>query len=494
MNREAREQMSHGVEQLTAPESSLWERTKGVGNVALGGMGYTFSPVNAGLRTVVGTPIEQTTGIPKEYPEFIAGMALPGGGITRTEQFASRAAPTTDALFKAAEAAYKSPEVAALKLHPQTMAIFGDEAIAALEREGHDPLLAEKTFGLLEKAMKVPEGAQYVTANNFQTLRRKLGMAAKSSDPTERLVARAAMEKLDNFMANIPSNAVLEGDAGVASAKLADARGNYAAAMRSERLQDAVTYAEDRAASAGIGGNLENTTRQEVRKILNTPAKSRGLSDEEVSALRDYERGNFTRNSLRVATKILGGDNPLMAAIHAGLAWPTSGLSLAAPLTGYALKKINNAVSERQLGSLDELLRSRSPLAAQTRAAVINWSREAGRLELDPGAKSAARVAATAKLLADKFRSGGIDIDLGKMVGPLQGPGTGRADEGKPDVPRPPGQQKYGGAVPSQYAHGGNVSIGHKHIPSREQRVVGRTYRTPKGPMVWKGEGWKPHA
>lgn len=29
-------------------------------------------------------------------------------------------------------------------------------------------------------------------------------------------------------------------------------------------------------------------------------------------------------------------------------------------------------------------------------------------------------------------------------------------------------------------------------IPAPEQRVVGRTYQTPKGPMVWQGNGWSP--
>jgi hypothetical protein len=90
MNREAREQVSHGVEQLSSPESSLWERTKGAANVALGGLGYAMSPINAAYRTVVGNPVEAVTGIPKEYSEFTAGVLTPGIGLTRLP----RAVPT----------------------------------------------------------------------------------------------------------------------------------------------------------------------------------------------------------------------------------------------------------------------------------------------------------------------------------------------------------------------------------------------------------------
>jgi hypothetical protein len=82
MNREAQEQVGRGVGQLSNPESG-WDVAKGAGNVALGSLGYAMSPISAGLRTVVGKPVEENTGIPKEYSEFAASLALPGLGLTR---------------------------------------------------------------------------------------------------------------------------------------------------------------------------------------------------------------------------------------------------------------------------------------------------------------------------------------------------------------------------------------------------------------------------
>ena len=295
--------MGHGVEQVTSPDSSLWERAKGVGNVALGGMNYALSPVNAGLRTVVGKPVENVTGIPKEYSEFAVGLALPSVGFTRTAAATKAAVPTVNKLLEAADAAYKAPEVAALKLHPDAMTSFGENTIAKLNQD-FDPILAPKTFGLLDKATQVPEGADYVTAKNFDSLRKKLGEAAGSADKTERKVARTAMGHLDDFMANVPEGAVIEGDADAARKALTEARSNYAAAMRTSVVDEAVDRAGRQAARAGIGGNYENATRQRITEILNSRTKGRGFSADERQALEDYVAGNFTRNSLRVATKI----------------------------------------------------------------------------------------------------------------------------------------------------------------------------------------------
>lgn len=422
MNKEAREQVGHGIGQLSHPESA-WDVAKGAGNVALGTVNYVGSPLNAALRTVVGKPLEEIVGVPKEYSEFAAGLAIPGVGLTRVAKTAS-AVPSSKKLYDAATAAYNAPEVAALKMHPQAMTFFGEETAAALKIQGYDPLLAPKTFGLLEKATVVPEGSQFVTANNVQTIRRMLGKAAESPDKTERAAAQISQHKLDDFMANIPQNAVLEGDAAAASKTLQDARGNYAAASRSDRFQNALELAEKQAARAGVGGNWENATRQRITSILNSPAKSRGLSSAEKSALEDYVQGTFTRNSLRVATKVMGGDNPLMAAIHAGFAYSTYGASLAAPLTGFALKKINNAISAKELTKIDELLRSRSPLAKETEKAISNWTQAGGALTNQPTTQNATRFFAASQLLGDKFKTVGVNADIQKLMEPFQGPGT----------------------------------------------------------------------
>jgi hypothetical protein len=83
MNQDARDQVSHGVDQVMAPGNGALETAKGVGNVALGAAGFVTSPISAAYRSVIGQPIEDVTGVPREYTEFAAQMATPGLGMSR---------------------------------------------------------------------------------------------------------------------------------------------------------------------------------------------------------------------------------------------------------------------------------------------------------------------------------------------------------------------------------------------------------------------------
>jgi hypothetical protein len=82
MRRDAQDQIGRGVGQIGSG-GGVGEVAKGAANVALGGIGYVASPINAGLRSFVGRPVEQATGIPAEYTDFAAGLAIPGIGMTR---------------------------------------------------------------------------------------------------------------------------------------------------------------------------------------------------------------------------------------------------------------------------------------------------------------------------------------------------------------------------------------------------------------------------
>lgn len=84
MNLEAQDQVSRGIEQITHPDSLIDPKAHGIsdvltgaGNVALGGLGFASSPLNAAIDTVAGKPIEENTGIPAGYTDFAASMALP---------------------------------------------------------------------------------------------------------------------------------------------------------------------------------------------------------------------------------------------------------------------------------------------------------------------------------------------------------------------------------------------------------------------------------
>lgn len=89
MNREARDMVSAGVDQMMHPDSLTDPKAHGIsdvltgaGKATLGAVGYVASPISAAYRSIIGQPVEDVTGIPREYPEFVAQLATPGIGLT----------------------------------------------------------------------------------------------------------------------------------------------------------------------------------------------------------------------------------------------------------------------------------------------------------------------------------------------------------------------------------------------------------------------------
>jgi hypothetical protein len=93
MNLEAQQQVRQGLGQLAegwqqgmqgrdGSLAGLGTFAKGALNTGLGALGYGFSPINAAYRSLLGQPVEDVTGIPREYTEFAAQLATPGIGLT----------------------------------------------------------------------------------------------------------------------------------------------------------------------------------------------------------------------------------------------------------------------------------------------------------------------------------------------------------------------------------------------------------------------------
>jgi hypothetical protein len=112
MNQDARDQVSSGVDQMLNPKESLIdpqahglsEVLTGAGKAALGTVGYVASPINAAYRSIIGQPVEDVTGIPREHTEFAAQLATPGIGLTGAKPTPSVAsAPVGSRAASAAE-------------------------------------------------------------------------------------------------------------------------------------------------------------------------------------------------------------------------------------------------------------------------------------------------------------------------------------------------------------------------------------------------------
>ena len=454
LRRESGELMGEGVSRLGRafapkvgprvgpfPDEPAANAVTGAAETALGAVNYAASPVNAALRTVVGRPVEETTGIPKEYPEFAAGLVLPipkrmPGGAPKP-----RAAPSVEELKTAATAGYQSPVVTSVELHPTALPRLVDDIRIDLAKARVSDVTADKTFALLERAKKMPEGAVAVTVDNLESLRQMLGDVARPiRDATGQVInkpeikaAQISRKKIDDYLAKVPEGDLIAGDAKAASEKLVEARGNWGAAEKAETINRKLFRAELRAAASHSGQNISNTMRQRITDILLDPAQMRGYSSGELALMEKIVRGGKVENTARYMGNFLGGGGGLGA-----LVTTAEGLRALGPigallsLPGAALKSLSNVMTARNIEKLNEAVRANSPLARRVGTPLQDWATAHQQFSVSPTARNVARLSVASRNLSTNLADAGITVTPEQLMRSLQGPVRGGADDEQP--------------------------------------------------------------
>jgi hypothetical protein len=264
------------------------------------------------------------------------------------------------------------------------------------------------------------------------------------------MAASQAIESLDDFVAGLPKDAVLSGDPAKVSSIWAQARGDYAAAKRAEKIDTALEKAELQAGSAHSGQNIDNATRQKIKEILTNPKLSRGYDQTELAAMRRIVKGTFVGDVPRFLGNLLGGGGGLGMVVGTGTGAYTgamlhgaSGAAIGAtvPVLGYAFKKLGNAITASRVDDLSTLIRSRSPLADQMRGPLETWGQAAQDLEISSTPRNIARLMIASRNLANNLKDAGIAVTETDLIKSLQGPsqGTAAPDQG----PAAPKGDKY---------------------------------------------------
>lgn len=416
------------------------------GRAAMGVPQLALSPITGAARSLLGHPMAQATQAvgrviapeiaeqqdPQQLYETAKGdvdlaMTAAAPGKARVAPVKT-APPTIQELKSAAKADYQSPEVTSLEVKPTAIKDYANRAKTALNVEGFDENVAPKTFGILSKLETIPSGAT-VTGQNFNSLRKMLGKAAGSIEPSEKAAASMAIEHLDSFIPGIPKHDVIAGDVGAAAETLERARGNYSAAKQSEKIDQKLVQAEVRAAAANSGMNVANTIRQRMADVVLNPKQARGLLPEEIQAAQAVSEGSKTQNALRMAGNILGGGGGLGTAVVGAIGGiATGGPGAALPIVGFALRALGNKLTIRQAEKLSEAIRSRAPLASSTQ----KYNQAAAAVQASKTPQAIAGAVLAARNLSTNLRSAGFNISPADLMsGLLQSPSSGGADEQK---------------------------------------------------------------
>lgn len=379
---------------LTAMQDSLSSRgSKGpieglmsTGRAIMGGLGLIASPIAGAARSLIGHPMAQATQAvgsviapeiaakqdPKQLYETAAGdaetalmAAKPG-----VRAPAPVAAPSVAELKAASRAAYRSPEIAAVQINPQSTANLATQIENRLVNQGFRPANEGPVFTVLNE-LRPPAGVTAVGVNDIDSARKALGIMARERDAAGAATPRAAAasiarDAIGDYLPNIPARDVLAGDAARASEILGEAQANWGAAKRGEGIDLQLTRAERQAAKSGMGGNVENAMRQKIATILDNPKRTAGYSPAEIQAMEDIVRGTRGRNALRAMGK-LGVDGGLSLMLNTGAAIGSGGATIPVTAAGTIARMLGQRATARAGTGLSEMVRNRSPLATGQR-------------------------------------------------------------------------------------------------------------------------------
>lgn len=296
----------------------------------------------------------------------IVGALAGSGGVNAAQNIMARRAaqaaiPTTEELRAAGGAAYNEADNAGLVIRPEAMQRLNQQVRDDLAEFGFDRNLHPRAMAAINRLQEA-EG-QNISLKGVDLLRRVAAAAAKSQDSSEQTIAGRIIDHIDDMVNNLGADDVLQGNMDEGVAALNRARGLWSTMRKSEMIDEAILKATDRAASTNSGGNLQNTIRQNIRAILDSPAKRRGFNAEEIDAMRQLVRGTVTQNALRTLGRLAPSSNGWIGILTtmggAGLGGGIgAGIGATVPLVASGAKAGANALTNRSIEELSALIRS----------------------------------------------------------------------------------------------------------------------------------------
>lgn len=401
--RSGQETMSSGLEDLRKPtggdlaESAL-STIKGLGKLAGGGIEYATAPIFAPVRSLLSKPLEETTGLPKEYTEFAAGLGLPIPKSIPMPSLArgEKAVPkTTEELFQSATGKYEAARNADFAVAPDMTEMLKGQITDKLHRQGFRPSNpAHKP--VFEAIDELPVG-KYADVSDFDNARQVLQNSGANSQ-----AVRTAIREIDDFVT--PKVPELKG-----------ARADYAAASRSEDFEQAMEKASRATSRAHSGMNYDNAVRQAASSLRSNEKMMRGWNDAEKAKLDEIIAGSRVGNIARGLGKGLGGGGGAWSAI---VAFKTLGLG---PAAGYGFKKLGDVLTTAKAAQLDVMLRSRPDLTKQISGPLTDFGSAAQEATVSPTARNLSRLTLASRNLSTNLKDMDITIAPNDLLKSLFG-------------------------------------------------------------------------
>lgn len=291
---------------------------------------------------------------------------IAAGGVNKALGAFSKKPPmmTGDALKAKGTAAYNEAEAMGVMYKPEAIARLRDTVRNDMAEFGYHPANQPGAKVAFDELSRMVDDGNSVTLKGLDTARKVTKGGFNPTNPSNNALINKIAERLDDAAMNAGPDDVLSGDPQAAAAAMGKARDYWSRFRKLEKVDELMARGELNAGATGSGGNIENATRQQLKRLLTDKKLTRGMTQDEIAAVRKAVLGSNTQNVLRLAGKLSPQGNGLMLAIHSALSATTPAVGLPVAAMGYGSKKISEALSRNSAEELRQIISAGGSKAA----------------------------------------------------------------------------------------------------------------------------------
>ena len=222
-------------------------------------------------------------------PLALTGISLAGGMAGGRAATPKSSAKSSEDLRVQADNAYQEAKSAGVRFDDAAVGNLASnirQDLMAVDDIQFNPRLHPRIAVALDEIDTVATSGQPISFSQVEMMRRVANTAGRSADPDERRLGRLIIDKIDDFIAQPPANAVVAGDDAAAALAITNARKSWRLMRQSEAVQDLVERATN-SASGLTAGSL----RSQFRTVVNNPKRLRQFDPEVQKLMKDFVRG-----------------------------------------------------------------------------------------------------------------------------------------------------------------------------------------------------------
>jgi hypothetical protein len=280
------------------------------------------------------------------------------------------ATPTAEKLKTEARKIYDEIGSSGAVVNKSNLQSMANDIEAAVRSEGFNGKMHPSVAVTLAELKSAAKKDQPLT--QIDTLRKLAGDAAGSLNKSEARLGKIVTNKIDGFLDDLDSSALIGGTIENVGSKYKDARSLWQRAAKSEMISKAIIKADNQASG------FENGLRAQFRSILNNEKKSKGLTPEEKAAMETVVKGTTAANTAKLIGKLGFGERQAsnmllgLGGVGAGgVAFGAPG-AIAVPAIGQVSRGLAQKLTKDNALLAEQIVRAGKDGTAITRAYLAN--------------------------------------------------------------------------------------------------------------------------